>query len=537
MRGIKKTSMHRSIYPSVICTFIFILFFFKKNLPGYESRTSVQGEILRDIINYSDEEPTLMARGHFSENIDDTFLFNFSILRDINNDNYNYTWNTAVEGLQEHFDFTAGNYNLAFGSGLIMGKKKFMSADPFTRSLSVSKDEALITSTGTNPAGSFFGSAAKLYSSGDEFSAGVLPFFSSQRRYITNEELSDGKINASLATLSGRVFKDSKHSDEINILNYGGMAWFSWIDYLTIQGYGFSTEIHDSSGNELQWEYDNKTESGIRRYSSAGFFIEYADEVISFFIEPAVSSREYGDKTTGKALMWGFGVKNRMVLLKVRGKNSSPDFRSEYSSGGINPEKIFEISTGILPFKIFEIGGSVFSEKNLNPSYRKDYTGGTVREEIYSEIKPFRWIDFNFKTARARSFSDDLCTEKIKFSSSVLLTLPWNFFIRIKSDIQESDSSVAYVSACEIKYLFFDYFTFSAGYTDIRINNDNRIYAAVIPAAEAELCTDIYNESAKGGALKIRYRRDELSFHARGSLIETGGEKEITAESSLGFVF
>jgi hypothetical protein len=164
-------------------------------LYGYESRTSLYGEVVRDIINYSDEETSLLARFRFSENIDDTFMFNYSALRDINMDKNEYTWNIELAGINEHLDFIAGNYNLRFGSGLIMGKKKFITSDPFSGSLTVSCDETIIHATGTNPSGTFFGKAVKIYTAGDELSAGFIPFISLQKRYITPEELEQGLSN------------------------------------------------------------------------------------------------------------------------------------------------------------------------------------------------------------------------------------------------------------------------------------------------------------------------------------------------------
>ncbi len=510
---------------------------FRDSLYGYESRTSLRGEVVRDIINYSDEEASLLARFRFSENIDDTFIFNYSVLRDINNDKNEFTWNIGLKGINDHFDFIGGNYNLRFGSGLIMGRKKFITADSFSRSLTVSHDESIIPATGTNPSGTFFGTVAQIFAAGDEYSAGVISFFSSQKRYITSDELANGYIRSSLSTLSERTTGNSKYSEYANILNYGGMFWFSLIDSFTIQAYGFATELLGPDRKNLKWEYNTGMNSGIKRYKAGGIFIQYSDEVISFFVEPAFSSREYDEPVTGRAIMWGFGAKSRVALLSVKGKNCDPDFRAEYSSGDRNPENVFEIKAGIIPLKKFELGALFFSEKNINPAYNSDYTGGTVREEFYSGIKPYKWIKLDLTAARVRSYRDDLESEKMKLSSSVLFSLPWNFFFRMKSDIQRENSEHATVSACELKYLFFNNFTFSAGYTDIRAGDESGIYAAIIPAAEAEMCTSLYREPAKGGAVKLRYRRDNLSFHARGSVIETGGERELTAESSLSFIF
>ncbi len=506
-------------------------------LSAYESHTSVYGEILRDLINYSDDDASLIARGRFSENIYDRVIINCSVLRDISNERNDYTWNIGLYGENEPFNFCAGNYSLGFGSGLIMGKKKFISSDPFSRSLTVSIDETIIPSTGSNPAGAFFGAAAKISYTGDEYTAGAVPFYSSQKRYVTAEELSRGYISSSIPALEGRTTSNSKYSESAYITNCGGMLWISWIDYIVIQCYAFQTSIRDSDGNNLQWSYDTKREDGISSAKSAGVFMEYADEVFSFFIEPAVSLTQYDRTAKGHGLMWGCGVKNNGALLTIRGKNCDPEFHADYSSGDRYPQDVFEIKGRITPHKKIEIGGTVYSEKNLNPTYNDDEADGTAREEGFAVLKPFKWAELNLAAARTRCYSDNLESEKVKFSSSAVFTMPWNIFFRVKSDVQREGSSRAYVSACELKYMFLESFTISAGYTDIRVKGDTGIYAAIIPAPEAELSTSLYKNKAEGMALKIRFRREELSFHARGSLVKCAGEKEVTAESSLGFIF
>ena len=121
--------MRRTLSVSGLCLTIIILFIPWTTLYGHESCTSVYGEVLKDIVNYSNENPSLIARGRFSENIDDRLIINCSVLHDISNEKNDYTWNIGLYGSNEPFNFCAGNYSLGFGSGFIMGKKKFISSD------------------------------------------------------------------------------------------------------------------------------------------------------------------------------------------------------------------------------------------------------------------------------------------------------------------------------------------------------------------------------------------------------------------------
>ena len=185
----------------------------------------------------------------------------------------------------------------------------------------------------------------------------------------------------------------------------------------------------------------------------------------------------------------------------------------------------------------YEFGASVYNEKNLNPSYQRDYISGIRKEEIFFNLNPFKIISFSGKAASSGSYRDDLREKKNKISGSTTIA-PWqNFFFKLRGDIQEMDKVKSFSGFCEIKLLFLQNFSFMAGAGFININNENYIYSTVPPTSEAEMSCNLFKESARAYATKLKYRKEDMSFHIRCEYLKFSSGKELTTEFSLGFIF
>ncbi len=509
----------------------------KSQSHGNNIISSIDAEMLRDMINYEDEEKRLFLRTSLCESIEEKYFFNLFLIRDFKKDKTDFTWNIKISEVNNSFDFILGNYNLRFGSGIIFGKRTLFSGNSFDKSFSLSKDKKIITSTGTNPAGSLFGIASDIYFNEENIKTGIVPFFSIQRRYIKEEEISQGYITSTLQTLTYKTEKDGSYNAPVDILTSGLMSYCNIYDLLKIQLYYSQTEIKDPNMNEIKWEFNKSLQSGIKKYSVTGLFIEYTDENISLFIEPAISIREFDNNLKGHGLVWGITVRNRIAYLSIKGKNCDENFFAEHSNSSINPSNIFEITSGFMLCDKYEFGASVYNEKNLNPSYQRDYISGIRKEEIFFNLNPFKIISFSGKAASSGSYRDDLREKKNKISGSTTIS-PWqNFFFKLRGDIQEMDKVKSFSGFCEIKLLFLQNFSFMAGAGFININNENYIYSTVPPTSEAEMSCNLFKESARAYATKLKYRKEDMSFHIRCEYLKFSSGKELNTEFSLGFIF
>ena len=121
-------------------------------LYGNNYELLVKSGVSREVLDYEGDSADLTARGGTSLNLADSFNFNFTALRNIDTGSSSCTWNIAVKNISGSLDFISGNYSLHFGSGLMMGRPSYRSSDPFSKKISIAKDQSISPSNGGKPA-------------------------------------------------------------------------------------------------------------------------------------------------------------------------------------------------------------------------------------------------------------------------------------------------------------------------------------------------------------------------------------------------
>ena len=517
--------------------FLLVLFIFLsgKVLLGKDYEITFRSGVTNEIIDYESESEKTVLRGGTSILLSDTFIFNFTYLRNISDDIFTYTWNLSAKEISGFFNITAGNYNLHFGSGLMMGRKTYTSSDPFSKKISVSKDRTISLSRNGNPEYSLFGTVIDFYKNFDEGKIYLLTFFSSQRRFITAEAFESGAIESSLFTLNTKVTKSGKNTEPVNIINYGGVLGFM-NSLFNFQLYYFETDLKGDSGKDILWDKKKYfAPDGVDLIKNSGLFVEYKDNNLSFFIEPAVSTIVSKTTVTDYALAWGLGIKNQIMNLSIRGKNCGQYFHSEYSSGNRMPEDVWELKCGIYAINPLEIGFIIYSEKNIVPSYNRNYIEGSIHEEIFAALKFNKIkISSNFKRVEHYSTDRDDSADQINLLSEFHVSK--NLFFKLRSTAQKKQDDASYLYAGELRTIFFDYFHLSLGYTKIEVNGTTPIYAVITPASEHSLITR-FKDSGHGGSIYFRYKKNKDSFYIRFTSIKTETMYKQSIESALVLVF
>jgi len=503
---------------------------------GESYEATVKTGVSREVINYEEDSDKLLIRGGLNLQLSDSYNFNFTTIRNIDDEASSCTWNLAARDISGFMDFTSGNYNLHFGSGLMMGKKSYSSQDPFSKKISIAKDQTISLSNGGNPEYSLFGTVFDFHKTFDETKIFFIPFFSIQRRFISYESFDTGSIDSSLYTLNTKIEKSGTTSEPVNILNYGGMFGILTSSLFNFQIYYFETDLKGDTGKDILWDKEKHfSTNGIDLIKNSGFFAEYADSSISIFFEPAMSSINYNKTVTDFALAWGIGVKNSIMNFGIKGKNSGKNFHSEYSSGSRNPENIWEMKCGLYPFKFLETGFILYSEKNLEPSYNKDYIDGSIQEEIFAGLG-LSTVDINLSLKRKENYSTDRKESIDQGNLSAGFSPSDRFYLKLKSSAQRSPDGTSFLSGCETKLLFMSYFGISLGYTRIIVNGSMPFYAVITPASEHSSIT-VFKESAHGCSMNFRYKKDKDSFYVRFTIIKTKSEYKGDVESALTLVF
>jgi len=527
-----KIIFFNSRYIWLLMLFLLLL---SKVSAGKNYEITFKNGISSEVIDYEGDLEKTVFRSGTSVLLSDTFIFNFTYLRNIDDDIYTYTWNLSAKDIGGFLNVSAGNYNLHFGSGLMMGRPTYTSSDPFSKKISVAKDKTISLSKNGNPEYSLYGTVLEFYKNFDEARIYLITFFSDQRRFITSEAFEAGEIESSLFTLNTKVTKSGKNTEPVNIINYGG-ALGLLSSLFNFQLYYFETDLKGDSGKDILWDKKKYfAPDGVDLIKNSGLFVEYNDNNLSFFIEPALSTIVNKESVTDYALAWGIAVKNSIMNLSLRGKKSGLYFHSEYSSGNRMPENVWELKCGIYPVNPFEIGCVIYSEKNLAPSYNRDYIEGAIHEEFFAKAT-FKKIKIYSNFKRVEHYSDDRNDSADQVNLTPEFHVSKNLFFKLRSTAQKKQDDTSYLYGGEMRTIFFNYFNLALGYTKIEINGTTPLYAVITPASEHSLITR-FKDSGHGGSIFFRYKKNKDSFYIRFTTIKTETMYKKSIESALVLVF
>ena len=532
-----KITLPRKHYQITGILTLFIIMLFQPEMSAAENfEAMIKTGISREIINYEEDSDSLVLRGGTGLDIADMFSFDYTAIRNMDSDAFTHTWNLEVKEISGFLNFTSGNYNLHFGSGLMMGKKSYSSSDPFSKKISIAKEHTITPSNSGNPQYSLYGTVFEFYRTFEDIKIYFIPFFSLQRRFISQESFESGGIDSSIFSLNSKIKKSGYNTEPVNIINYGGVSGLQAFSLFNFQVYYFETDIKGDSGKDILWDKNKYyAGDGIDMIRNAGFFAEYADKNISLFVEPAVSSVTGTETITDFALAWGVGIQNTLMNFSLKGKNSGEKFHSEYSSGSRTPERIWELRCGVFPAEIFHTGFIIYTEKDLIPGYNKKYIEGAIEEELFAALNIGRVnIDLNIKRREHYSTDREESIDQGNFSMAVSATE--RIFFKIRSSAQRKSDEISGLGGCEIKYLFSGYMSLSMGYTRIVINGDNNLYAMITPASEHSSIKS-FRESANGGSINLKYKKEKNSFYIRFTITQTASAREGDAESALTLIF
>ena len=502
-----------------------------------ETETVFRAGITQEITDFDAGTSSTVLRGGASFSIDDIYRFNFTSMKNQDSGNITGTWFIQAEPGDKWFSFVLGNYSLHFGSGIMMGRKEFMRPDPFSRKLSFTRDNLFSGSQSGNPAYSFYGIASSVKAGDDDFNFQLVPFCSMQRRFISEQQVSEGAVSSSLMTVNAKTVKDGLYASPVDIINLGVIADSRLMELFHIQLYGFSTALQSACGERILWE-KTSTSPGIDRSSSFGIFAEYSDSSISIFAEPVSSLRTGpGWSAHGECIAWGISLRNEIFNSSFNGKFSDRNFRSVYASGDSGPENLLDFSVSVIPFEHLRTGAAYYSENDLTVNPGSEERRCFIREEVMASITGFRIFGADFKFGRKLPLDGGSEGRSQQCSGLLNFTPGRNFYLRTRCTGQFSDAGNSWLWSVESKLMFLTCFSLSAGYTMVRAVPDNAIYAAITPASENNMDIGRFTSHGDGWSAKLKYSREKDSFFFRWCRINDGEGVKHTAESALVLVF
>lgn len=493
-------------------------------------------EIKHDIMDYDEKEEILLFNSKTTITIGEKFTFNFTGIQNYTENYFLYTWYTSFSELNNSMDIVLGNYALNLGSGLIMGKKVFISSDPFARRFVISRDKPITPSNNGNPIYSLFGATADIHYAWQDCIISIVPFVSYQERYISPEDSEQGFIKSSLATLNTKIHSQPGH-EPVYIINYGLMASVKLYSLFTLQVYTFETSLKKADLSNIAWDGEKYgIAEGINKMYSSAMFLEYSDENISIFFEPAFSEKHACEKIQGYALMYGIAFKSRPFDISFLGKSTDSSFQADYSSGNRLPEKTWEMKSAIKPFSWLKVGFSLYCQNYLHGGYNKSYIEGTRREEISAEAKVLKSINLKTSAKSLSYYSDEYKDKKYQYILNINHS-PSSFYSHsFKVMIQKYAGEASQLYSPRINFSTGP-FLFQAGLSLVKISGENYLYSGIPPGSGSFSGIYRFNKSGYGTAAKGEYKKNKNTFYIRSERTKIGEDVKIKIESALALLF
>ncbi len=397
------------------------------------------------------------------------------------------TWFLKLFDLSEHLKLLTGNFQASSGSGLFLGRKRYLSPDPFSPSLKISRGSSFIPEKSGNPLYAFNGIAAEFPFRGEFLDLSLGGFSSIRNRYIGDEDMERSATDTGLNTVMGKYDPSSGNSEPVRIVDHAVLGRMNLFRLFTLEACYLNTRLKGPWGN-LQWDlftYDNE-QRGIEEYGGYGIFLRYGDDTLSLFTEYSGSRVLSSSPGSGRSISRGHGIisgisfRHPRFAFSATGKTTSPGYSAIYSGISPYPERSWLSSASYLVAKGLRLGAAVSSEKRLGPGKYQAYLPLLRREEgglKWRYGKSFRFSLGGRRVVYTRDEKDER-KRQVKLSSS--LQAAGFMGLTIKGKYQDSRSGSPSGSAGGMIALFKDKFIrLELSYTRYFISRDNPLYTRI----------------------------------------------------------
>jgi len=410
---------------------------------GQDRTLILQAEYRRDSVDYDERVRDFTREKIFLALNRDCFL-HFARIAVHHDHEQRFTWNLVMKDAPEGMCLYAGNYAVNFGSGMAVGKKRYVSPDPFTGKLVVSRDRAFSAVKSGNPAGSFSGLACGYSIPRPDFTISINFFASVRERCAPADECESGRLKSSLNTLAMRVVSPPDYTGHVYIRDFGLMTEFSLWGCADMQVYACHTWISGTGMRRMLADWDG--ERGDRSVSCYGIFFQYSDDCIRFFIECARPVRrliniEGSEITTGD---WGCtgGVKFRhpVVISAVTAKAAGRDFFAPHASGEQYPERAWDFTNIFIFSGKLRSGVALSGEKRMVPARCNDEIPSERRESVLIRYRLKRGGGVNLDIGRVTSEENGDSLQRKRARAGIKLRVSEHVRASVSTRVQEDTS-------------------------------------------------------------------------------------------------
>ncbi len=412
--------------------------------------------------------------------------------------------------------FSAGNYNINFGTGLFLGARRYMSDDPFAAARFPDSRRFLVP-VSSSPVYCFSGLAG-VYSSqqeGEGLMAGT--FLSYRKRYTRWDYYDERRIPSSLASVLSRTEPEGLYTCPVGIRDCGASLGYAFRNGFYAGILCYYEDMTACNDSPVTWEYDEGyfSSTGIRRNGGAGISLRYEDDRTLLYAEGGLTLRQKYDR--GKEAGWGLSCGGKFSFSRAAFNlfmtETGPGWYAPEGAESLVPRDEYGSSLTIRPADNIDFGGTVSFVRKKYPSLNEAAPASSVKEGVFVSMAGDKWrIRGSFDTVNrtAASGQSRLCREALVWRFS-----PWkkNTFSARASVQQKTGRCTSWSAGGEYSALFSAVrFGLSTSFYSI---NGSGIYSTVLPSSGSIASSSFIGKTAVLSVISLEIKYGEFLLKTR----------------------
>ena len=429
-----------------------------------------------------------------------------------------YTFSFIAADPAIPISITGGDFNVQFGSGLLIGHGHPYNPDPFQKEEYIYEENGIKPVTTGSQSSSFRGFALS-HSFSDSLSSTV--FCSKALRYY-----SGGDSSSSIGTLLSRPDREGKNTEPVYLRSFGEMV--SWTRELFIMSIsGFYADLISPSGKRILWAAPDDGE-GYRSSSGGSFYSAYNDGVIRSYMDFALSSSGYirngrVTRINDKAFQSEAEVHKESFSLRLAAKNIGKDFYSPFFApiGSKSPSNSFFWETTVSPLESLSLSSDAAIERKKTITNFAPEPSSICREGVSISMKPFSpvivTVGHRLTGAALESFP-----ERQQIRGGIKFDFSGYDQIEIVYIEQRKNGAVSRVFQGQAGIAIARVVTIGLTYAEIRAKTDDNVYLSPLPLDGVMVPWIAVNGRARLASMRVTADWKGISLHAKGLCLWTG---------------
>ncbi len=420
------------------------------------------------------------------------------------------------------FEIALGGYTVSSGTGLILGKRSFFSADAFSPRRRAGRSAVIAAPATANPLYLMAGAAAGISFGTDENRIALYPFISCRRRYFPGGDFDSGRTTVSISGINTKLNPSEKYTEPVMLLDSGIVLALLYLKNFSIQLCFLRGGVFDYTMRKMQVGSGDGS-AAHWGYGGESLFAGYSDKTFTAWFEAGCAFRLQESGAAGRSDSLGFSgglvISPGFYTLSVSGEGMRQGFFAPVSSDPGAPSARYEGALLLKLSRKLNAGLSSSAEVNNSASGQSAYLRSAHREEAFLERKS-ESFSAKMKYVHLVTDGDGLAvSHQFKLSGSALFRR--GLSVLMSSSLQKRrGAEAAWSAGCALKWTEPELVRMRFDYIRVEASAHNPVFLNPAPFAGSVSTGSMFRKALNINAILIVLEANSsLSCNLRAELV------------------